>query len=436
MENSNKILIINLNNNEKNLINNIFTNEFNYFNIDTIIDILNIDFEINLNNKYIYIYDKYLDNNNLYLYNNSIIKYEINNIINIDNIIDILNILDYNFNNYYNIYNECIVSNSYYLKNINHNEYKSQYLFNSFRIFDFNGNYIYNQTYVQQEQNISIITNNEEYNKDKICFYISHSWCYNYHCQFIELMPTLILFKKIINDNNYDITNIDIIINFIYKDIYDELFEILNINKLINKIYIKKIPEDINEYYFNYKILYNFGILANHRNKTHPLFLIFTEYLKYYFIYKSINSIFNNNSIALLRDINNNNNTWSERCITNNNELVNCLKEKNFEIINTEKMSLFDKFCKLSYKKIIIIEAGASMPNLYFIKNLDETKVILLCNENMYNFHGIYEDQIRYYYKDVHIIICNMTNKDEEKCNINTNRPFTVNISDVMNYIN
>jgi hypothetical protein len=412
-------------------MNNIFKNEFNYFNIN-IIDASNIDFEINLYNDYIYIYDKYLVNNNLY--NNSNIKYEINNIINIDNIIDILNIINYNFNNYYHIYNECIVNNTYYLKNINHTEYKSPYLFNSFRIFDKNGNYIYNQTYVQQEQNISIIPINQ-LNYNKICFYIDHSWSYNHHCQFIELMPTLILCKKIINDNKYDITKIDFIINYIYKDIYNELFEIFNIDKSINKIYVKKIPEDINEYYFQYNIIYNFGIISNHRNANHPLFHIFTKYLNYYFTYKSTNNIFNSNGIALLRDSHNNNNTWSERCISNNDELVSCLKEKNIEIINTEKLSLFEKFCKLSYRNFIIIESGASMPNLYFIEKLENTKIILLCNENMYNFHGIYEDQIRYYYKNVQVIICNMTNKDEAKCNINTNRPFIVNVNEIMNSI-
>jgi hypothetical protein len=31
-------------------------------------------------------------------------------------------------------------------------------------------------------------------------------------------------------------------------------------------------------------------------------------------------------------------------------------------------MSLADKFINLSNKKIIIVEAGASLPNLYFIK--------------------------------------------------------------------
>jgi hypothetical protein len=174
MDNLEKILIINLNINEKKIINNIFNNIFNYFNIKIIIDISNIstDFQLEINTTYIYIYDKSLKTNNILLYNNSIIKYEINNIINIDNIIDILNKLEYNFNYYYHIYNECIVSNSYYLKNINHNEYKSPYLFNSFRIFDINGKYIYNQSYVEQEQNISI---NYSINKcDETYFVLSH----------------------------------------------------------------------------------------------------------------------------------------------------------------------------------------------------------------------------------------------------------------------
>jgi hypothetical protein len=431
------LLITNINFKEINIINNIFNSKFNYFNIDKIIDIVDINIDIvdiNVYNKIIYIYDKNIKNVNLSYLNDSIIKYEINNIINIKNIIDILNILDHNLNNYYNIYYESIVSNIYYLKNINHNEYKNQYLLNSYRIFDKNGNYINNQTCVEACENISIIPlDNTKYNK--ICFYINNSWAFNHHSQFIELLPTLILCKKIIYENNYNITEIDFIIYGSYKDIYEELFEIIGINNKINKIYINKIPDDINEYYFQYSIIYNFGILYNHRNKTHPLFLIFTEYLKYYFNYKNINIKYDNNGIALLRDSSNNNNTWSERCISNNNELINCLKSKNIKIINTEKMSLFDKFKELSNKKFIIIEAGASMPNLYFIEKLHNTKIILLCNENMYNFHGIYEDQLRYYFNNIDIIVCNMTNSNEEKSNSYVNRPFTVNIDNIINSI-
>jgi hypothetical protein len=182
-----------------------------------------------------------------------------------------------------------------------------------------------------------------------------------------------------------------------------------------------------------------------HRTHTHPLLNIFTEYLKYYFKYKYKN-IYNNellyekamtehNGVALLRDINDVNNTWFERCITNQTDLIKVLKDYNCNIIHSEKMTLFEKFCNLSYKKYIIIEAGASLPNLYFIEKLNNTKIIILCGENMYNFHGIYEDQVRYYFKDVYVSVGNMTHSEEEKSNAYVNRPFIANIQNILDII-
>jgi hypothetical protein len=78
MINSPKILIINLNDKEKNLMNNIFNNIHLYFNTN-IVDASNINFKINLYNEYIYIYDKYLVNNDLF--NNSKLYCEKNGLI-------------------------------------------------------------------------------------------------------------------------------------------------------------------------------------------------------------------------------------------------------------------------------------------------------------------------------------------------------------------
>lgn len=428
---NNILLIYNINKDEEILLNNITINM-----ISKSINLLNIDVDIKLYEKIIYIYDINLINNdnNLDLINDkNVISYQINNIINIDNILFIINLLNYDFSNHYHIYNESIVSNSYYIKNENYSEYKSQYLFNPFRLFDKNGNYINSQSYVFPNEYISI--NIDNINSEKICFYIDNSWSFNHHCQFMELFPMMILCKIILNNNNYENEKIDFFMNYNFKNIYEELFDIFDINNSINKIYFKRIPDDINEYNLYYRTVYNFGINHLHRMTTYPLLKIFTEYIKYNFKYKSMNTIFNNNGVSLLRDINNKNNTWFERCIVNQNELINLLKDNKCDIIHTEKMSLYEKFCNLSYRKYIIIEAGASLPNLYFIEKLIDTKIIIICNENMYNFHGIYEDQVRYYYENVNVVIGSMEDINQEKSNSYVNCPYIVNIYDILKHI-
>lgn len=336
--------------------------------------------------------------------------------------------------NHYTIYNKSIVSNLYYLENMNNFEIKSPQLFNPFRIFNEYGNYIKKQSYVPQNEDISITVNNTKY--EKICFYIDNSWSFNYQCQFLELFPMIILAKQIINNNNYNSKQIDFFLNYKFKDMYEELFEIFNIDKLINKIYFKNIPDDLNKYEFCYETIYNFGIIHLHRRCTYPLCKIFTEYLKYYFKHKSINNLHNNNSIGLLRNIDNFSNTSSDmRYISNHNELVSFLQKNMFDIIYPDNMTLYERFCNLSYKKCIIVETGSTIVNLYFLENLNNIKIIVLCNENMYNFHGIFEDQIRHYFSNVSIIIGNMEDLNNEKSLGYVNYPYIINIKDIENIL-
>jgi capsular polysaccharide biosynthesis protein len=125
-----------------------------------------------------------------------------------------------------------------------------------------------------------------------------------------------------------------------------------------------------------------------------------------------------------------------KRYISNHDDLVIFLKNNMFNIIYPDNMTLYERFCSLSYKKYIIVEAGATLVNLYFLENLNDTKVIVLCNENMYKFHGIYEDQIRHYCRNVSIIIGDMENSNNEKSNAYTNYPYIINIKYIQNILN
>jgi hypothetical protein len=89
-------------------------------------------------------------------------------------------------------------------------------------------------------------------------------------------------------------------------------------------------------------------------------------------------------------------------------------------------MSLQERFNILYNKKKIIIEAGASIINLFLIDNVN-IEIIVLCNENMYNFHGIYEDILKFRFNNVKIIIGNMI-ENIPKNNDYVNYPYYINL--------
>ena len=325
------------------------------------------------------------------------------------------------FKNYFKIYNNCFITNSIF-KESNNDEYK----LNPWIILDINCKYIEKQS---PYENISLVNKYLEKNKIivenknfiKTFLFFSNTWDFNVQCVFLELFPKIILCKNIINENN----NYDIFINYKFKDLWLELFEIFefkfnNINFIFHKTFDEE-PLIIKDYY--YKEIYNFGIDNMHRTcYKHKIFKLFLEKLtnklsKNYVKYDYYN-------IAILRDNNNKNNTQLNRRIININEVKKKLIENNFEIINTETMSIQERYNKLKSSKKILIEAGASIVNLLLVTD-NNKKIIILCNENMYNYHGIYEDIIKYYFDDVNIIIGKMKN-ELEKSNEFVNYPFII----------
>ena len=84
----------------------------------------------------------------------------------------------------------------------------------------------------------------------------------------------------------------------------------------------------------------------------------------------------------------------------------------------------------MNKREIILIEAGASIVNLLLVNNQKNKKIIVLCNNNMYSYHGIYEDILRFYFKDVNVIIGNVDkNIGEGKAYVN--EPFHVNVNEI-----
>ena len=428
------------------LINEIFMIKNHEINckITNYNDIINKSTYVDKNEKYIFITEHNINTFNNY---DNVTIVNINVDITVNNIVHILIHLNYNFDSYYQEYNNSIISNEKFTVDKHY-----EYIKNPWKILNENKKFPVYQRYSDSinsenaDKNIKI-TNNmaiEYDNSDRIALLISNGYSFNFHCQVTELFPMLIICKMIIN--KYDIKYIDIFISKIYEKIYTELFEIFDI-KNINIKYLDICSENMEYINIKYKKIYNFGWFNGHRKTNHYTLDIFTLYLKYYFNNKYINNehnVNNHENVALLRinnsdkdEINKNANfiTQPHRYIYNSNEIKIFLENKNFNVINTENMSLYERFIHLSYKKNIIIEAGASMPNLYFCKNNEQCNVILLCNENMYNYHGIYEDQIKYYYNNVNVIVGSMENDIMEKSNEFVNYPYIININELDNNI-
>jgi hypothetical protein len=139
----------------------------------------------------------------------------------------------------------------------------------------------------------------------------------------------------------------------------------------------------------------------------HKIFKIFLEKLTDKLSKNYIEHNFYN--IAILRDNNNKNNTQLNRKIINLSDIKEKLIENDFKIINTETLSIQNRYNILKSSKKILIEAGASIVNLFLVTD-NKKKIIVLCNENMYKYHGIYEDILKYYFNNVDIIIGKMQN--------------------------
>jgi len=315
-----------------------------------------------------------------------------------------------NYNNYYKEYFDAVITNT------------GHFEFNNWIIVDNNGLYIKDQSPFDNLDSNKVF--NKIINKDfyKKCFYVSHTWDLNIQCQFTELFPKIIIIKDMINNNTNDFY--DIFINIKYKDLWFELFDLFDIDINRLKFIFHDIQKDNNIIQYNYKVIYNFGINNIHRKVYDDLLEIFLKELRKNLLIKYNSN--NLDNIAILRDKDNKNNTQINRHIANIDNLKDYLKKNNYSIINTENMSLQERFNILYNKKKIIIEAGASIINLFLIDNVN-IEIIVLCNENMYNFHGIYEDILKFRINNEKIIIGNMI-ENIPKNNDYVNYPYYINL--------
>ena len=132
------------------------------------------------------------------------------------------------------------------------------------------------------------------------------------------------------------------------------------------------------------------------------------------------------------------NNSGNNRFIINNNELTEYLKNKKFESIEFEEMSLDDKFISTLNSTIIISPIGANLVNFFFSNNESVKLFILLVpktNNGYFEFNllqlkelgKIKQDIIKIVYCDVFI---NNISKDPN------NNPYLVNIQEIDEILN
>ena len=211
------------------------------------------------------------------------------------------------------------------------------------------------------------------------CF-LFYSYYYQIsYCHYItQTLPKL--YDYLINYNKYKL----LIPKIFYNSLCKEILDLLNINNIYileeNKIYniknlicIKHYQSPPSNFTTNHLNIYNLL-----RDKINMLSLKPNE-----------NSTNYNRLIYLKRDgIPNkdygNSETGILRQIINENELIDYLKNKNFEIITLGDKSLKEKYSLLKNSKILITPLGANCMNLIFSdcpKN-----VIVLSNDNNFGF--------------------------------------------------
>tara|TARA_B100000674_G_C37865648_1_gene926985 strand:- start:241 stop:1248 length:1008 start_codon:yes stop_codon:yes gene_type:complete len=330
-------------------------------------------------------------------------------------------------NFFYKLHEKCTITNALF---DGYTDIPCQYYKNPWVLLDSNGNY-FNQSPFENidkiKKNFKKILINPTYTKN--CLYLSNPWDFNIHHVLFDLFPLIIECKKILIENNYK--DFDIFINFKFKNLWEELFLLFEIDlSKINIIYHHSIDENNEICYYNYNKIYNFGINNWHRQiQNISIVNIFFEDLREK-LSKNYKSNHKNKKCALLRDYDNNNITYQSRRIINIKEVKKELINNDFEILYSENMSLQERFNSFNDREIILIEAGASIVNLLLKCNSKNTSIIVVCNDNMFNYHGIYEDVLKYYFKDVKVIIGQVDNKIG-KGNAYVNYPYYLDLEKI-----
>jgi hypothetical protein len=233
----------------------------------------------------------------------------------------------------------------------------------------------------------------------------------------MECMPSLILLKLLNIDNFHYL--------YVRKKFYKQYYELFDIFKIDKKFLI---CNNINTY--KIKNMYILKLPLNGQKlsiDTNPLVFIFSKYLKNYFTYKN-NFLKGNNNIFINRTANNNN-TGKSRYISNLNEMLFIIKKYNIDIYEFEDLTFEEKFKILFKKKIIIMESGASIVNLYYSYLDNNTKIIFLTNETNYKLHNLFINDIEQInnIKIYKILWFKLTNNLPLIVD-NINKPYTVDI--------
>jgi hypothetical protein len=304
---------------------------------------------------------------------------------------------------------------------------------NSTRLYDIDGNYLIGQNLIDEKINFSNTKLFENYDVNKIntnkifdyCFYPENPWHNNFHIHYMEIFPSVIYFKYLIKTFN----NCKLLISEKYLNEYKELFNIFNIDtnliEIINlshghikiqKIFTLKLP--LNGSTFDYN--------AN------PFVKIMSLYIKHTFI---VNNKINDYDkiIFIKRKKNCLTNSGSERYIRNYDEIEKeIIKKKNIDVYELENLSFYDKFKILSNKKIIFIEFGASIVNLYYC-DLKNTKIVFLINRVFYECHALFKSDLVGInnINNFEFIIGELDNNKLEINLKNINNPYTIDLDNI-----
>jgi hypothetical protein len=374
---------------------------------------------------------------------------KINFFINIDSI-KCIKIITKNNNNYNNIKNntknkiivlknENIIDNDeifelfeeYIIKNDITSYYNDIYYNkNNDRLYDKNNKYIIEQENYDSLYNKNILSNN--FSNSGITIKIDNIFIINgshtYHVHYIENFPMIILYKLYLKKNKF--LKIKCLNKYLKQ--YQELEIIFNV----------PITENIlcyGDYHIENcitsltlpKIYMNYG---NNKN-VFPLTILFSLMIKNYFYILRDNETTNNKYSYIGRKYNNILNDGNNRTIINIDEFKNYLYNKNIIFKECDDLTFNEKYNFISNSKIIIVEAGSGLVNLYFCYIPINVRIIIVTNEIHLNCHGIFKPQLKTIInKEVDVFSCRI---NDLKMDIkNMNNPYCVDINEFDNFIN
>ena len=216
-----------------------------------------------------------------------------------------------------------------------------------------------------------------------------------------------------------------------YYNHFLELCDIFNIDKNLiiknnqNIIKINKL--------LILKILCHNG---NYSYKGNPLVKIMSLCIKYIFNQNSNNLNESNDKIIFIRrQPLNKLNVGAHRYIFNFEDIKNTLEKYNIPIFEFENLTFLEKFNILSNSKLIFMEIGSSIVNLYY-SNVNNSKIILFSNHANSTFHSLFRGDIEKINNitNYEIITCKMHNNLEIKPE-NINNPYIVDNNIIEKYI-